>query len=128
MSLIAQILVIISAVWLIGVSVFMFALPEIALRYLGKFASTNLINYTEITLRMIAGIAFVLFAPDSKFPLILESFGWILVVTSAILYLVPRKWHSAYAVYWSEKLTPLMLRIVSPISLAAGIFLIYATS
>ena len=126
MTLVSQAIVILAAIWLIGVSIFMFAMPQIALKYLAKFASTNMINYGEITLRMIAGVAFVQFAPHSKFPLSFQSFGWILIVTSAILYLVPRKWHSAYAVYWSDNLTPLMVRLVSPLSLVAGVFLIYA--
>ena len=126
MTTLAHCLVVLSSVWLIGVSLFMMTKPQTALVYLGKMASTNLINYTEITIRIIVGIAFVVFASHSRFPMMLEVFGWILVVTSLVLYFIPRKWHSAYAVFWSKKLTPLMTRLAGLIGLAAGIFLLYA--
>ena len=126
MTTIAYWLLILSGLWLIAVGVFICARPLIALQYLGKMASTNLINYTEISLRMISGFAFVIYEELSRFPEVLRISGWFLIISSAILFLIPRRWHAAYAVYWSKKLTPLYLRIASPFSLAAGTFLIFA--
>jgi hypothetical protein len=126
MATVTQILVIISGVWLIAVSILMFVSPQSAIRYVGKAASTNLINYSELTLRGIWGIALMSFAEFSKFPQILGVFGVFILVTTAILFLVPRKWHARYAMWCSNNLTAPLVRFLSPLSLAFGVFLIYA--
>jgi uncharacterized membrane protein SirB2 len=122
---IAQWLVFASGAWLIAISIFMVFNPQVALGYLGKMASTNLINYSELTLRLIAGMALWRYSEFSKAPEVLNIIGLFLAVTAVILFLVPRKWHAAYSVWWSKKLTPVMVRLSAPLSLVAGIFLIY---
>ncbi len=122
----SQSVVIFFGIWLIAVSILMFASPRTALRYLSKMASTNFINYLEISLRMIAGLALVAYSDSSKFPAIFNIFGLFVVITSAILFLVPRKWHALYSVWWSNKLKPPFVRFASAFSLAAGVFFIYA--
>ncbi len=122
---VAQWLVILSGIWLIAVSIFMFASPQTATRCLSKAASTNFINYLELTLRGIWGLALVQYAELSGFPEVFRIFGWFMVVTTAVLFFIPRKWHARYAV-WSVKLIAPYMRIASPFSLAFGIFLIYA--
>ena len=126
MATVAQWMVFLSGVWLIAVSGLMLARPQIALKCLGKMASTNFINYVELSLRMIVGIAFVLYAELSRFPDAMRIFGWFLAVSSSVLFLVPRKWHAAYSIYWSTRLSVLSVRIFAPLSLVLGLFLIYA--
>ena len=126
MTTVAQWLVILSGIWLIAVSILMFVSPQTALRHLSKMASTNFINYLEITLRMIWGIALVQYAKFSQFPEVLRSFGLLVVITSAVLFFIPRKWHARYAVWWSNKLAPPFVRIASSLSLVLGVFLIYS--
>jgi hypothetical protein len=126
MILAAQILVFLSGIWLIGIGILMFIKPKIAAEYLGKFASTNLINYTEITLRCIWGISLILVSELSKFPGFFYSFGIILLVTSLVLFFIPRQLHSKYAVWWSKRIKPPYMRIASVVSYSFGIFLIYA--
>ncbi len=128
MTTVALWLVILSGVWLIAVGMLALASPKTALRYLAKMASTHFINYLEITLRMLWGLALLAYAESSKFPTIFWVFGLLLVVTSAVLYFIPRSWHAAYAVWWSKKLSPLTVRIAAAFSLAFGLFLIYATA
>ncbi len=126
MTAVAKWVVILWGVWLIVVSCFMLARPQTALRCLGKMASTNLINYSEISVRMIWGIALVLYADFSKFPEIFRILGLFLTATSAVLFLIPRKWHAGYASFWSSKLSAPLVRFIAPFSLALGILLIYA--
>lgn len=126
MTTAAQWLVMLSGIWLIAVSMLMVASPQTALRHLSKMASRNFINYLEITLRMIWGLALVEYAKFSRFPEVLRSFGLLLVITSAVLFLIPRKWHARYAVWWSNKLPPPFVRIASSFSFALGVFLIWA--
>lgn len=125
-SLLASGVIIASGVWLILVSALMLARPAIALQYLAKMASTNLINYSELSLRLIWGIAMIAYSDSSRFPEFFRIAGWVLAGTAIVLMLVPRQWHAAYAVYWSKKLTAPLVRLFAPISLLFGIFLIWA--
>jgi hypothetical protein len=126
MTVVSYWLIVLCGGWLIGIGVFIFVRPNSALSCLAKMASTNVINYTEISLRMLAGFAFLQYAEASRFPQGLYVCGWFLVVTSGILFLVPRKWHAAYAVYWSQKLSPPIIRICSPVSIGCGALLMFA--
>ena len=128
MTTAAQWLVILSGGWLIAVGALMFASPQTALGYLSKAASTNLINYLEISLRMISGLALVMCADSSEFPAVFLFSGLFVVATSAVLFCVPRKWHARYAVWWSKKPTAPYVRLTSPFALAAGVLLIYAVA
>jgi hypothetical protein len=126
MLTIAYLLLLLSATWLLGVSLFILLRPQLALTYLGKFASTNLINYSELSLRMMAGIAFLQYADASRSPRLFVIVGWFLVVTAGILFCTPRRWHAAYAVYWSRVLTPSLARMAAPFSFLAGVLLLLA--
>jgi len=124
METLATIIVAAGGFWLIAVSLFMLYRPFQALFALSKMASTNLINYTEITLRMITGIALVYVANSMDYTWFFNFFGWFLVISAAVLYAVPRQWHANYARYWAGKLTPLYVRALSPFSLVFGIFIL----
>lgn len=122
----AQCLVVAFGLWLIVVSGLMLTKPKTALRLLSKAASTNLINYGEITLRLIAGVALIISAASSKAPGILHVAGIFIAGSSLVLYFVPRTWHAKYALWWSERLEPQVVRLLTPFSLAVGLWLIYA--
>ena len=124
MLLIAKFIVALSGFWLIAVSVFMIYRPGAALNALWKMASTNLINYTEITLRMMVGIAFIFVARELRLSFIFNFVGWFLAISAGVLYAVPRQWHHNYARYWARKLTPFYVRALAPFSIAAGIWVL----
>ena len=52
------------------------------------------VHYSEITLRGIWGMALVLYADLSKFPEFFRIFGIFVVVTTAVLFFILRKWHA----------------------------------
>jgi len=93
MVILAKCVIILFGIFIISVGILMLFNPEKALATLRKAGSTNLINYAEITIRLIPAIALVICAPYSRFPEILKLFGWFMIATSLILYFVPRKYH-----------------------------------
>lgn len=121
---VSQITLTLFALWLIGLSLWAMLKPKSALYGLSKMGSTNLINYTELGLRFFVGLGFIGGAGLFKLPQASMIFGWFLVITSIILMLIPRGWHSAYSVYWSEKLTPLSVRLFMPFGISFGVFLL----
>jgi len=71
--------------------------PRLMLDALSKMASTNLINYSELGLRLLVGIGVVGLAPFTPYTKLLQICGGFLMVTAIILMLIPRRWHHAYA-------------------------------
>lgn len=99
--------------------------PQKARSILRKAGSTNFINYAEITLRMIPAAALILAEHDSKYPGIFKIFGWFMLITSFVLYFVPRQLHHNFSLKAADILKPVWFQVISPFSILIGLFLIY---
>ena len=67
MEIASRLIVIAFGIWMIGVSGIIYTRPEFALTSLRKFASTNLINYTELGLRLLVGLGVHRFGAAHQF-------------------------------------------------------------
>lgn len=126
MIALSKIVVIIFGLFLIGAGLLMLFNPEKARATLRKAGSTNLINYTEITLRMVPAAAMILYSDFSKYPEAFQLIGWFMIVTSLILYIVPRKLHHDYSLKCADILKPQYFRMLSPLSMLFGLMIIYS--
>lgn len=117
---------IVFGLFFIGVGLIMLFKPKKAREILRKAGSTNLINYTEITLRMIPATALILSANQSKFPEIFKIFGWFMLCTSIVLYFVPRQIHHKFSLGAADFLKPFYFQLVSPFTFIIGVFIIYS--
>jgi Mn2+/Fe2+ NRAMP family transporter len=126
MIILAKCTVILFGVFLIAAGFLMLFAPGKANQLLRKAGSSNLINYTEITIRMIPAAALILASDISKFPDIFRLLGWFMIFTSLVLYFVPRRLHHQYAVICADILKPIYFRLVSPLSMLFGAALIYS--
>ena len=99
--------------------------PKKSRMVLAKFASTNLINYTEITLRLIVGLALVVVADICKSPVTFKTLGWFMIITAIILYCVPRKLHHRFSQKSADVLKPRYFRLISPFAFLFGGLIIY---
>lgn len=127
MTLIAKFIVILFGVYLIAVGFLMLLNPKKAREYLRMAGSTNIINYAELTIRMIPASALILYGEISKYPVVFEVLGWFMIATSIVLYFVPRKIHHNYALWCAKILKTIYIQCISPFSILFGILLIYST-
>lgn len=126
MDVFAKSIVILFGLFFIGVGFLMLFRPEHARAILRKAGSTNLINYAEITLRMIPATGLILSADNSKFPDIFSLVGWFMLGTSLVLYAVPRHLHHGFSLKAADILKPVYVRLISPFSFLIGILLLYS--
>lgn len=124
MILAAKWIVIFFGVFLICAGFLMFLKPKKARNILRKAGSTFIINYTEITIRIIPAVSMVLYSDFSKYPLQFKSLGWFMFATSIILYFVPRKIHHNFSLKCAEILKPLYFQLISPFSVLFGVAVI----
>ena len=123
---IAKWTIIVFGVFFIFVGGIMLFRPNVARRTLRKAGSTNLINYGEITIRMIPAIALIIFSDYSKYPEFFKLFGWFMLITSFVLYFVPKKLHHNFSNRCADILKPFYFQLISPFAILIGIVLLYS--
>ena len=126
MIIIAKCIVVVFGVFFVFVGILMFLKPEKVRSTIRKAGSTNFINYTEITLRLIPAIALLIASDYSKFSFVFKLFGSFMALTSLVLYFVPRKLHHKFSVKASEILQPKYCKWISPFAISIGIFILYS--
>jgi hypothetical protein len=105
--------------------------PRYCLHLLEKM-SANLrgsnwrLQLTEQGLRVLAGVGLIVRAPASRVPPAFEIAGWLLVASSVLIVLAPVHWHGAYGTWWVTRLTPLAIRVLSPVPAVLGAGMTYA--
>ena len=123
LNALALLVVALAGIYFIALSALSLAAPERASHFLMGFASSAPAHYVELLVRVVVGLAFIAQAPFAPFPAPFAIFGWLLVGTSAALFLVPWRWHRSFA----QRAVPQALRhlpLVAAVSLALGTFVI----
>lgn len=126
MDLFSKCVVVIFGFFFIFVGLLMLFNPKMANIILRKAGSTNLINYAEITIRLIPAIGLILSAENSKYPEVFKIWGWFMLLTSLVLYFVPRKLHHNFSLKAAEILRPFYFQLISPFAILIGILIIYS--
>ena len=89
--------------------------PTRASRFLLGFASSAPVHFTELFLRFVAGAALVLHGPRMALSGAFNLFGWVLLVTTACLLLIPWRWHHRFA----QRAVPLFTRYIALLGLVS---------
>ncbi len=125
-GVIAKWTIIIFGLYFISVGLLMLINPKKANDILRKAGSTNFINYMEISIRIIPAVGLILSADNSKFPDIFKIFGWFMLLTSLVLYFVPRQLHHNFSVKAADIIKPFYFQLISPFAFLIGALLIYS--
>lgn len=123
----AAAVVLITGVYLLGLGLLSAVRPELVKRFLTAFASSARTHYTEQILRMVVGVALIMFAPAMYYPKLVEVFGWIIVITTAGLLLIPWQWHHRFG-QWAIPLAIRHLKLFALGSLLLGVLILIGAS
>jgi hypothetical protein len=125
MNHLPEIFVIATGLWLVAFPVVIVFARRRAEAFLQGFAGSARAHYLEQGIRLIAGTAFVLFAPEMRFSLAFQYFGWILVLTTLGLLLLPWRWHQRFA-GWAVPWAIRHLKLYALGSFLFGAFILFA--
>ena len=112
--------------WLTALGVVMAFIPDWALFLLRQAGSTLLIHVGELMLRLLFGLAMIIVADRSLFP---QAFFWIgafMAITAALILILPRRWHSAYALWCADRLPSWLVRVSALLCFVGGWALLFA--
>jgi hypothetical protein len=127
MKILAGALVVAFGGFLIGSAGLIATNPRLAERFLRSFASSARAHYLEQVLRLIVGGATVIFAPAMWYPKLFEVFGWLMVLTTVVLLLLPWRWHHEFG----RRAIPSVIRYIKLFALGAftlGMLIFYGVS
>lgn len=125
LSAVAFGLVMLAALFLCTLGLASIFRPDRTKDFLGAFASSARTHFTEIALRVLVGLALVHTAPRMQFASLLTMFGWLLIGTSAVLALVPWRWHRRFA-DWSLPRATRFMALFGGVSLIGGVLMLCA--
>ena len=119
LEVLALAVVVLAGAYLLALGVASLFSPMRASQFLLGFASSRSVHFVEMFLRVVVGAALVLHAPRMSLSGAFSLFGWVLVVTTACLLLLPWQWHHRFA----RQAVPLFTRhiaLIGLVSLAIG--------
>lgn len=122
---VAGIIVVLSGVYLVGMALSVMVARRRVERFLESFASSARSHYLEQALRLTAGLGFVVFSPQMKFQTPFQVYGWILIVTTVALLLVPWRWHRRFG-EWAIPFAIAHIKIYAIGALGLGAFVLFA--
>jgi hypothetical protein len=108
LEILALAIVVLTALFLFGLAAISFFASSYAARFLGGFAGSARAHFLEMLIRIIAGFAFVAYAPNMLYPSAFLLFGWALVVSTIVLLVLPWRWHHRFG----QKFVPPIVRHV----------------
>lgn len=123
MQFAALVVVVLFAAWIAGAGIFAIARPRAARAAIARFATSHRVNLVEQAGRALAGAALVVRAPHSLTPALFVWGGWFIVASAVLLAVLPLRWHSGYALWWSRHLPSWAARAagIVALALAAGL-------
>ena len=124
MSAAAGAILVAFGLFLVGLTVVVFAKPAVAERFFMSFASSARAHYTEQIVRLLIGVSLIVRSGVMWQPKVFWLVGWGIVVSSLVLMLTPWQWHDRFG----EEVRPMLLRHMKLFAvglLAFGVLLIY---
>ncbi|MFY7847937.1 MAG: hypothetical protein ACOVSS_02655 [Bacteroidia bacterium] len=125
MLVVAKSIVVLAACFFLLFGVLAFVRPARIHGFLLGFAGSALKHFAELLVRLLVGASLLLLAPESAFAGVLSAFGWLLIITTALMALIPWRVHHRFtqsAVPKALQFLPLM----GLVSLAIGACLLWA--
>jgi hypothetical protein len=115
LDILALAALVLAGLFLLLLGLAMLLAPVSAGRFLLGFAGSATVHYLEMSARLAVGGALIWRSADMAFAQVLHAFGWVIVATTAVLLVVPWRWHRAFA----QRVVPPVLRFSGVIGLVA---------
>jgi cell division protein FtsW (lipid II flippase) len=124
LSAVAGAILVAFGLFLVGLTVVVFAKPAVAERFFMAFASSARTHYTEQIVRLLIGASLILRSGAMWQPRVFWVIGWAIVLSSLMLILTPWQWHDRFG----EQVRPRLIRYMKLFAvglLAFGVLLLY---
>ncbi len=116
-----------------GISLCMFAAwgiyaPQKLLRSVNGMLDEDWGIYFVVIVRLMLGVALIITAPGSRFPLVFQIVGWVAIIAGVAAAFIGRERLRRFTNWWFERFSPSGIRLWVLFAMAFGGFLIYGVS
>ena len=120
-----QYLIILFGVLIVVVGLVMLVRPSPFIDYLRRYSLTTSMQVLAVAVRIVLGLALILYADQSKFPLVLEIIGWLSLAAAVTIAVIP---HAQFErlISWVLDRFASYVWIGALAALGFGLFLVYA--
>ena len=125
---VSQIFVLLAGISLCMFSVWGFFAPERLSQLVKTTIAADWGIYFAVIVRLMLGVALIVAAPESLFPMAFLIVGWIAIVAAAAAAFIGRERLRRIMDWFLERFTPSIIRLWLLIGMAFGGFLIYGVS
>lgn len=123
--LLSEIVVVVSALLLIGVALLVLGRPVVAERFIRGFASSVRTHFAEQIFRVVFGGSLVIYSSAMWQAGAFRLIGWLLVISSTVLMILPWQWHRRFG----QRIMPRLIQylwLYAIGSFAFGTIILYA--
>lgn len=113
------------AIFLMVMGILCFIRPVPIQHFFDLFAATKKAHLIEQAIRLVVGFSLIHFASVINYTWFFQVFGWLIVITSLLLIVLPWQWHQQFAQY----VIPCVkrhLKLYALLSLFLAVLLLYA--
>ena len=115
LEVLALSVIVLAGLYLFALGLAALLVPAQAKRFLRGFASSPIAHVVELSLRLLVGAALIESAHRVHWPGAFTFFGWVLLVSTAVLLALPWRWHQRFA----QQTVPTATRFIALIGLAS---------
>src|SRR4030042_4462806 len=99
-------IIILFGIFIIFAGTILIVRPDYIMNHFTKYGDSFSLHFFAVLVRVILGVAFVIGAPGSKYPLILQIFGWFSISAALVLSVIGREKFKSL-IKWTIKIKPL---------------------
>ena len=121
----ARVVLVLFACYLLMLALAIWFKPNLAKRFLGGLVHSAGAHYLEVLLRLVVGLALLQAVPQLLFTPFLQGLGWVLLLTTLVLLVLPWRWHQRFA-QWSVPMALPYLGWIALASFAGGLLIVIA--
>lgn len=118
-------LIILIGIFIIAAGIMLAVKPNMVLEFLESNLQHAWVHIVGVVVRIVLGLLLISQSSLSKFPSIIEIFGWLSLTAAVFLLIIDRK-NFKRLVNWILSLIKPYARISGLLSAAFGVFLVYA--
>lgn len=83
------------------------------------------LHFFAVSVRIVIGVVFIAGAAGSRYPLIINFFGWLAIITALVLCVIGREKFKCL-IKWMGNITPPLQRLMGFLTFLLGCFFTYA--
>ena len=83
--------------------------------------------YLAIGARVVLGVLFILAAPDTRWPIVFEVLGWLMLVAAVLIAILGKERLTRFIMWWVEK-PPAGVRAWLVLGFVAGLLIVYGVT